>query len=594
MNKTNLYIAAAMLVSSMAFTACSDDNNPATGGNGEDPIENDAPYVGQAVGNFSKEEWNPGGELGTTPNVNSSCYEDEAPAVSAQGLMSEFKHGELFFERQYTINTKPFNGLGPASVRTSCLECHPNYGHGKRQDGHYVTNYGQGGNGYLLVIYHPKDGQNSNDGNYVSEVTAMPQTQATEPFKAPIDESKITIEWKHVASMPSGLPLKFPDGTPYDLIYPVVNIPKSAFRTSPTPWGEKGDQAVAFRLESTIGVIGTGLLDAITEADIKAQYASEANYYKNVAKVSDVTEYVNPDFWNAATDDFADKAYYGNTVGTGVYADGTPGKKMVKRFTYALTRATLQDGPGANAIWNITNVTRPDRAKLYTTNAWAKAMSEDDEVIAKIKAQGASSPYYAMSDDEIREKVLHLLSPDTNQFDNQWSGTSIKPEMSADDFYDFMVWHRGLAIPRARNLNDKEVQRGKEVFFEIGCANCHRAKWVTGDDNYWTPNMIAGRPLPRYANQTIYPYTDMMQHKLYMENDIHGSWCRTTPLWGRGLSYMNTGAEDRLHDCRARNEEEAVMWHAYDKRSHAYQSALKFYNLPTADRKAVVRFLRSI
>ena len=86
----------------------------------------------------------------------------------------------------------------------------------------------------------------------------------------------------------------------------------------------------------------------------------------------------------------------------------------------------------------------------------------------------------------------------------------------------------------------------------------------------------------------------MVQHRLYMKNGIHGSWCRTTPLWGRGLSKINTGAEDRLHDCRARNEIEAIMWHAYSKNSDAYASTLKFYNLPKEDRDAIVKFLRSI
>jgi CxxC motif-containing protein (DUF1111 family) len=86
----------------------------------------------------------------------------------------------------------------------------------------------------------------------------------------------------------------------------------------------------------------------------------------------------------------------------------------------------------------------------------------------------------------------------------------------------------------------------------------------------------------------------MIQHRLYMKNGIHGSWCRTTPLWARGLSRLNTGAEDRLHDCRARNEIEAILWHGYTKNSDAYNSALKFYKLPKADRDAVVKFLRAI
>ena len=267
-------------------------------------------------------------------------------------------------------------------------------------------------------------------------------------------------------------------------------------------------------------------------------------------------------------------------------------KKIVKRFTYALTRGSLQDGPGANAIWNITNVTRQDRPCLYTTTPWAKAMSENTDVIAAIK-KDPTSPYYADGTDEgIKEAVANLLDPKTNQFDNQWH--NFKPEQSMDDFYAFMVWHRGLAVPRARNLNDPQVQQGKKLFMEWGCANCHKPSWKTGDDNYVTSKYIADKKLPRYQNQTIYPYSDFVQHKLYMMNDIHGSWCRTTPLWGRGLSYVNTGAEDRLHDCRARNEVEAIMWHCYSKKSHAYSSAMNFYQASKSDRDAVVKFLRSI
>lgn len=583
MNKHNFILSSLAMGLALTMVSCNDDVP-----NDDGTIESDGKYVGQAMGNFDKSEWYPGGELGTTDNVASGCYEDEAPAVTAQGLLDDFNAGEKFFERQFTVSSSGFGGLGPASIRRSCLDCHPNYGHGKRMDT-YTTAYGNG-NGYLLAVYHPEDGANSNDGSYVSEVTGMPQTQATEPFKAPIDESKIKLQWHKVTAMESGLPMQFPDGEKYELIYPEVNIPREAFRTNPNPY-DTGNGAVAVRLESTIGIIGSGLLDAITEDDLKAQYASTANYYKNIAKVADVKEYVNPKFWNADANDFATGAWYTATIGTGKTVDGQEGKKMVKRFTYALTRATLQDGPGANAIWNITNVTRPDRPKLYTTNAWAKAMAEDNEVIEKIK-KDPTSPFWADTDDKISEKVEGLLQPGTNQFDNEWH--SFEPEMSADHFYEFMVWHRGLAIPRARNLNDARVQRGKKVFNEIGCTNCHRAKWVTGSDNYWTPNMIAGKKLPRYANQTIYPYSDMMQHKLYMINDIHGSWCRTTPLWGRGLASVNGSGVERLHDCRARNEVEAIMWHAYSKNSHAYNSALKFYNLSKADRDAVVMFLRSI
>lgn len=560
--------------------ACSDDESVNTETPTSPTNTNEAAYFGQAVGNFSAEEWYPGGQLGTTENISSNCYSDETPVTESMNLMSEFFTGEQLFEKQFSPTQMPFKGLGPASTRRSCIDCHPSYGHGKRMDS-YKTQY-DNGNGYLLVIYHPADGDNSDDGPYISEVTAMPQTQAVSPFLPPVDESKIEMRWEKVDCMESGLSLQFPDGETYELIYPVVNIPLEAFNTIPQP------SNLAFRLESTIGIGGTGLLDAIPEEALKEQYAQTAAYYESLG--CDVSEYVNPSFWDAAANDFAAGAYYNTNPGR--MADGSQGvEKMVKRFTYALTRATLQDGPGANAIWNITNVSRPDRSTLYTTTAWATAMSENQDVINTIKAD-PTSPYFDTTDEGIKDKVLNLLDPKTNQFDNQWY--NFTPEMSTDQFYALMVWHRGLAIPRARNLNDTTVQKGKKIFMEIGCATCHRPKWQTTDDNYWTPECIADRPLPRYQNQTIYPYSDMMQHKLYMKNGIHGSWCRTTPLWGRGLSLVNTGAEDRLHDCRARNEIEAIMWHAYSKKSHAYDSALKFYNLSKADRDAVVKFLRSI
>ena len=589
-------------VCTLALASCKDDNTPQSSTTGE------SAFIGKAVGNFEASEWYPGGELGTTDNVLASCYEDETPAVTRQGLTQAFNHGEFFFERNVTLATAPFKGLGPASVRKSCLDCHPGYGHGKRQTVYEANTAKASGNGYLLVVYkasgepnNPYGTDATNDGPYVAEVTGMPQTMAAEPFLPPIDESQIQIIWHKVPSMPSGLPMAFNDGEEYSLIYPEVLIPESAYNTDPTPHASAAaaGTVIGYRLESTIGVIGSGIIDAIDQDDIREQYRAEAPYVE-----------LNPAFWDKAANDFAASAYYHNwqkgEYGAGYDADGNfyerdtyRDGKLLKKFTYAMTRGTLQDGAGANAIWNITNVSRPDRPFLYTTAAWATAMSKNEDVIAAIKAAGEKSPYYCdvdgdgtVTDAEISEAVLALLSPSTNQFDNDYH--NFEPEMSADEFYDFMVWHRGLAIPRARNLQDPDVQRGKKLFIEMGCATCHRPKWETRDDNYWAPAMNGTKPLPRYANQTIYPYSDFIQHRLYMANDIHGTWCRTTPLWGRGLSQVNTGASDRLHDCRARNVVEAIMWHGFSKESDAYQQTEKFYNLPKEDRDAVVKFIESI
>lgn len=590
MNKK--YYLRAMLVAAaaMPLASCSDDDNSPSG------TKTDAEYVGKAVGNFSADEWYPGGKLGTTDNVTAGCYEDETPAVSADDkLLVAFNRGESLFERNFNVGTPPFNGLGPAYLRTSCIDCHPGYGHGKAQP--TGTLRAVFGNGYLMAIYHPTDGDgsnnfsgsdgHSNNGGYISEVTGMPQQKATAPFLAPIDEDKITIEWKDVTSMPSGLAMRFPDnGETFSLHYPEVRIPESAFRTDPAVAN------IAVRLESTIGIIGTGMIDAIPQDSIIAQYKSEAAYFEMAHGIDSVKYFLNPNMWNAQARQMAKGAWYKTWTAPGALANGVKVDSMLKRYTYALTRASLQDGPGANAIWNITNVSRSDRPKLYTTKAWAKKMSETPSVIQAIKAD-PTSPYFADGTEEgIADAVLHLLDPTTNQFNNEWH--NFTPEQDDDSYYAFMVWHRGLSIPRARNLNDKDVQQGKKLFNKMGCVNCHRPSWTTGDDNYWISDNIKGRKLPKYPNQKIYPYSDFVQHKLDMINDIHGSWCRTTPLWGRGLSLANTGAEERLHDCRARNEVEAIMWHAYSKNSQAYSSAVQFYNLKKSDRDAVVKFLRSI
>ena len=583
MNKLSRLSIVTMLAAPL-LSACSDDDENKQDLGGLTPAEE---VFGKANDVFTADEWFPGGQLGTTENAS---YSAPAPAVSnVAGMEEDFNTGEDFFEHLYTFEQAPRKGLGPAWVRNSCIACHPAYGHGKRQTEYRANTIG---NGYLLVIYHP-------DNNaYSSEVTGMPQTQAMTPFKAPIDEKQIMIEWKDVNEMESGLSMTFPDGEKYALIYPEVRIPQSAFNTNPKP--ENYD----VRLESTIGVYGTGLLDAIDDEEIERQWAAEAPYVE-----------LNPAMWDKEANTFKASAYYSAPYNDTGSFRGSHGP--LKRFTYAMTRGSLQDGAGANAIWNITNVTRSDRHWLYSTPAWAKAQSEDQEVISYIKEHGASEasilhPYYADGTSEgISQRINEILSCSSiakkETFDTYlFKGAPYngKDEMSDRQYYQFMVWHRGLAVPAARNLSNADVKRGKQLFTEIGCAQCHRPSWKTGQDNMWVDASTkayaqsigkdASQMLPKFPNQTIWPYTDMVQHRLFMVNDIRTGWCRTTPLWGRGLSRQLTGADDRLHDCRARTVVEAIMWHGYSKKSDGYRATEKFYNLPKADRDAIVKFIESI
>ncbi|WP_295940667.1 di-heme oxidoredictase family protein [uncultured Alistipes sp.] len=510
--------------------ACSDDK----GGGGEPT----PPEI--------SEKYYAGGLLGTAFNTTSVAYEQPTPAVNNAGMAQAFLNGEALFEKPFTADdTGVRKGLGPLYIRTSCLHCHPGYGHGQRIEGQFNTN--RIGNGYLLVLF-------DEDDNYLTSFTGMPQTQAVAPFKPPIDETKIMISWHDYTDEWGN---KFPDGESYGLIYPEVSIPEDAYYVPLI--GVKGAipySGVNVRLESTIGIYGTGLLDAIADADLKDEYIRQEQ-----AGVS-----LNPAI-------FAN----GNWVKT--YA----GTSHPLRFTYALSRGPLQDAAGANAIWNITNVTRSNRRYHYMTDAYAQVASRDADVQqdfyrlfpAQNKTGNVEADIYS-----------YLMAPDKD----------LAVEMSDDDYVDFMVWHRGLAVPAARDLDDKIVQQGDVLFNKIGCATCHRPTWTTGEDRYTDPSGFfadADSRLPRYPNQKIWPYSDMVQHRLFMQNDIRTGWCRTTPLWGRGLSRKCTGADDRLHDCRARTVIEAIMWHGAAQ-SDARSTVEKFRELSKSERDAVVKFIEAI
>lgn len=547
--KRYIYKGSVMLLA-LCAAACSSDDEIV-----------DVPDSGE---NSDLPEWYyAGGELGTSFLATANALEQPTPAVENAGLYQSFKNGEAIFEKPFMTNAQGVrSGLGPAYIRTSCIHCHPGYGHGKRVEaGSFNTN--EIGNGCLLVVYNP------DTEAYVSWLSGMPQSHAVAPFKAPLDESQIQVKW---LTQKDEWNNTFPDGETYELIYPEVTMPEQAIYV--VRQGYQLPERYAVKLESTIGIYGTGLLDAIDDADLLAQYQKEERdgYMKNG---------LNPAFFSGGT--------WGSMYANSLQGDGT---KYPRRFTYALSRGPLQDAAGANAIWNITNVTRSDRRYHYLDAAgtWAKYSAKDPDVqagfdayLAKIDPQKKHPEWWT---GDIETRILSYLN-----------SKDLPVEMSDDEYTDLMVWHRGLAVPAVRDIHNPQIARGKEKFEEIGCAYCHRPSWTTGADVIRDPaKFFKGNELPRYPYQTIWPYSDMVQHKLCMTNDIRTGWCRTTPLWSRGLHQKVTGAAtaDRLHDCRARNALEAIMWHGVSPQSDARECIEKFRNLPKADRDAIIAFVDAI
>lgn len=549
MNIFKMSVTAAAALSALALASCSDD---------EKITNNDIPDTPE------RPDWYyAGGKLGTTELATSNVFEQPTAAVENQGLYQSFKNGEAIFEKPFMTNTEGVRGgLGPVYIRTSCTHCHPNYSHGERvAEGSYDTR--DPGNGTLLVVYNP-----ATEG-YVPWLAGMPQLYAVAPFKAPVDGSKVKVSYREATDTWGN---RFDDGETYSLQYPVVDMPSDAIYV--VNQGYQLPTGYEVKLESTIGIPGTGLLDAIDEKDLLAQYQKEE------------ADGFLPNGLNSAF--YAGGAWvspYKNTV----QGDGTP---YARRFTYALSRGPLQDAAGANAIWNITNVTRSDRRYHYLDAAgtYAEYSAKDPDV------QAGFDDYLAKVDPS-RKHPEWWTGPIEDRIKNYLLSKDLDVEMTDDEYTDLMVWHRGLAVPAVRDIDDPDVIRGRELFAQIGCDYCHRPSWTTGPDNIADPaKFFRGDELPRYPYQTIWPYTDMVQHKLMMASDIRGGWCRTTPLWGRGLHQKVTGSPtaDRLHDCRARTTLEAIMWHGYSPQSDAYHTVVKFRALPKADRDAIIRFVDAI
>lgn len=521
-----------------------------------------------------------GGKEGTTTVTSSLAYEQPTVPVADGGKHAQFMNGEALFEKKFNSGaTGTRSGLGPVYVRSSCLHCHPGYGHGKSvEQGTYQTDYV--GNGTLLVVFDKADEA------YVPWVAGMPQLHAVAPFKAPLDEQQITVDWLTVSTCAaSGNVMAFPDGEPFELRYPVVNMPTSAIYgyEQLVAAGAKGIDNYEVRLENTIGIYGTGLTDAIPDDSITAQWAREEQAYnKGYLK-----------HWKSAWFENGEWQPGGKYKSTAVNSDG---KEYVRRYTYAMSRGPLQDAAGANAIWNITNVTRSDRTAHYldlSGKYYAEIASKDPDVQAGwdnyIDRLISANSDYARFNTGNAEQDIYAYLTDKN----------LPAEMTDQEYEDFMVWHRGMAVPAVRNVHDENVKRGRELFTQIGCAECHRPSWTTGQDPVHDPAGFfreGDGKLPRYQNQLIWPYTDFVQHKLCMEKDIRTGWCRTTPLWGRGLHKKVTGDqyEARMHDTRARNVIEAIMWHGYSEESDALQSVKNFYKLVKEDRDALVAFINAI
>jgi CxxC motif-containing protein (DUF1111 family) len=184
--------------------------------------------------------------------------------------------------------------------------------------------------------------------------------------------------------------------------------------------------------------------------------------------------------------------------------------------------------------------------------------------------------------------ITTFLFPQESSFgQSQYDNLQDDAELSDSLLYAVTFYMKTLAVPARRNVSDPDVIRGKALFNEAKCAACHTPFQRTAVN-------VAFKEL---SNQLIFPYTDLLLHDMGDELSDNrpdhlatGKEWRTPPLWGIGLTEIVNGHGNFLHDGRARTLTEAIMWHG----GEGNYSRNYFKNLPIYDRKALLKFLKSL
>jgi CxxC motif-containing protein (DUF1111 family) len=283
----------------------------------------------------------------------------------------------------------------------------------------------------------------------------------------------------------------------------------------------------AVSLRAAQPIIGMGLLEAIPEADILARATSAPD----VDGVKGVANFVY---------------------------DPESGAVRLGRFGWKASKATLRH-QAASALLQDMSVTSP----VYRN----RSCNTDPAGCASAAAQKG-----------ISEADLQSIS-------NYLALVAVPAQRSLASGFP-----KGVAPIDELNVNPAQVAAGAKLFQGMRCVACHTAEMKTG----------SGHLFAELRNQTIKPYSDLLLHDMgagladnVVEGQAKGYMWRTSPLWGVGYSEKvmgNSAKTGYLHDGRARNLTEAVMWHD----GEAAKSRQRFEKLSKSDRDALLAFLKSL
>ena len=133
------------------------------------------------------------------------------------------------------------------------------------------------------------------------------------------------------------------------------------------------------------------------------------------------------------------------------------------------------------------------------------------------------------------------------------------------------------------------IANGKNVFANVGCAQCHTPTLSTGDSS-----------VPALASKNANLFSDLALHQMgprladnILQGSATGDEFRTAPLWGLGKRIFF------LHDGRTTDLVEAIQAHASGGNSQfpaseANKVVSQFNALSARNRQDLLNFLRSL
>lgn len=195
---------------------------------------------------------------------------------------------------------------------------------------------------------------------------------------------------------------------------------------------------------------------------------------------------------------------------------------------------------------------------------------------------GIGNPLFSSPFGDCRAPESACFTMPTGEQANLGETEAPDPVLELVTFYS-----QTLGVPQRRDVGAANVLRGKANFYAAGCASCHVPKFVT--------SRKAENPAHKF--QLIWPYSDLLLHDMgegladhRPEGEADGYEWRTPPLWGIGLTQTVSGHTLFLHDGRARNLTEAILWHG----GEAEKARGNFAGMTQSERSDLIAFLESL